>query len=125
MGSVASVNPGVSDVLQILSNAGSTSLSSALSSKSVRSALESASSGDIVQLSQQALQLQEASDLFGGQASADPGSLLLQALDSATAGSTTAAATTPSEAAATAAANAASEEVSALLEKTTPSRGQF
>jgi hypothetical protein len=62
--SVAPVNQGVADLLQILSNAGSSSLSSAFSSPSIQSALQGASPGDIVQLSNQALQLQVANDLF-------------------------------------------------------------
>jgi hypothetical protein len=69
MGTVAPVNPGVADLLQILSNAGSPSLSSALSSSPVQAALQSASPADIVQLSIQATQLQVANDLF---APADP-----------------------------------------------------
>ena len=66
MASVTSVNPGVSDLLQTLSSVGSTSLSSALSSSKVQSALQTASPGDLVQLSQAALQLQQAVGLFGG-----------------------------------------------------------
>jgi hypothetical protein len=66
MGTVASVNPGVTDLLQILSNSGSSSLSSTLSSPQIQSALQNASPGDLVQLSNQALQLQEVNSLFGG-----------------------------------------------------------
>jgi hypothetical protein len=102
MGSTNSVNPGVADVLQILSGAGAASISSVLSSTSVQSALESASLGDIVQLSQQALQLQEAGTLFG-----IPGASQT-AVNSSTA--------------ATAAETAASEEVSALF-GSSPSAG--
>jgi hypothetical protein len=69
MATIAAVNPGVSDLLQILSNAGSPSLTSALSSTNIQSALQAASPADIVQLSDQAVQLQVANDLF---ASADP-----------------------------------------------------
>jgi hypothetical protein len=65
MGTVASVNPGVADLLQILSNSGSSSLSSTLSSSRIQSALQDSSPGDLVQLSDQALQLQVASGLFG------------------------------------------------------------
>jgi hypothetical protein len=65
MGSVTSPNPGVADLLQVLSRAGSPSLSSALSSPSVQSALQNASPADLVQLSDQALKLQVANDLFG------------------------------------------------------------
>jgi hypothetical protein len=102
MGSTSSVNPGVADVLQILSSAGSASLSSALSSPSVESALDSASPGDIVHLSKQALQLQEAGILFGSPAASQT------AVYSGTG--------------ATAAESAASEEVSALL-GSSPSAG--
>jgi hypothetical protein len=66
MSTVTPVNPGVADLLQILSNAGSPSLSNALSSSNVESALQASSPADIVQLSNQALQLQVANDLFAG-----------------------------------------------------------
>jgi hypothetical protein len=69
MSTVTSVNPGVAYLLQIFSNAGSPSLTSALSSSEVQSALQGASPADIAQLSDQALQLHVANDLF---ASADP-----------------------------------------------------
>jgi hypothetical protein len=69
MSTVAAVNPGVADLLQIVSNAGSPSISSLLASSSVQSALQSASPADVVQLSEQALQLQVENDLF---APADP-----------------------------------------------------
>lgn len=65
MGSIAQANPGVTDVLQLLSGAGSASLSSALSSPAVQSALKDASPEDIVHLSAEALQLQSVSALFG------------------------------------------------------------
>jgi hypothetical protein len=69
MSTIASVNPGVADLLNILSNAGAPSLSSALSTAKIQSALQAASPADIAQLSDQAVQLQVANDLF---ASADP-----------------------------------------------------
>jgi hypothetical protein len=65
MGSIAQANPGVTDVLQLLSGAGSASLSSALSSPAVQSALKDASPEDIVHLSAEALQLQDVGSLFG------------------------------------------------------------
>jgi hypothetical protein len=65
MGSVSSPNPGVADLLQIFSNAGSPTLSSVLSSPQVQSALQKAPPADLVQLSDQALQLQEVNGLFG------------------------------------------------------------
>lgn len=61
MGSVSSLNPGVADLLQTLSNVNSP----VLSSPSVVSALENAPSSDIVQLSQSATQLENVDMLFG------------------------------------------------------------
>jgi hypothetical protein len=65
MGSVTSPNPGIADLLQILSNSGSSALSSTLSSPTLQSALQHSSPSDLVQLSNQALKLQVANDLFG------------------------------------------------------------
>jgi hypothetical protein len=69
MSSVASANPstnpGLADVLNILSNSASPALSSLLSSTKVQSALQNASPADLVQLSDQALQLQAVDSLFG------------------------------------------------------------
>jgi hypothetical protein len=93
MSSVTSVNPGVADLFHALSNTGSASVSSPLSLPGLQSALQTASPVDIVQLSQQALALQQVSGLFGTpdafQTSTDPSSLLLQALTSSVLGSTT------------------------------------
>lgn len=61
MGSVSSVNPGVSDLLQTLSSLNSP----VLSSSTVESALENAPTTDIVQLSIEAAQLQNVDTLFG------------------------------------------------------------
>jgi hypothetical protein len=61
MSSVSSVNPGVADVLQTLSNLDSP----VASSQSVVNALEKASPADIVQLSNAATQLQNVDALFG------------------------------------------------------------
>ena len=120
MGSIPSVNPGVSDLLQTLSSAESASGSTVLSSPAVQSALQSASSGDIVQLSARALQLQEANGLFGSADSTQTAaSIILSALNSSQSGSATASATTTgSTAPATAAAAEAaseSEQVSELF----------
>jgi hypothetical protein len=57
----ASINPGVSDLLQTLSNVGSP----VLSSPAVVSALEKASPSDIVQLSTEATQLEGVDAMFG------------------------------------------------------------
>jgi len=97
MASVASVNPGVSDVLQTLSGVASGPLSSALSSSSVQSALQNASPTDIAQLSQLAQQLVEANGLFTGsgvsqsalQTTTTPATLLMQAVASSLPGSAT------------------------------------
>lgn len=61
MGSVSSLNPGVADLLQTLSNVNSP----VLSSPAVVSALENAPTSDIVQLSQSASQLANVDMLFG------------------------------------------------------------
>jgi hypothetical protein len=89
MTSVTSVNSGIGDLLRIFVGPTSSPLSSVLSTAPVQSALQSASITDVVQISEQALQLQQASGLFGNsgsssaasQPSTDPGTLALQALD--------------------------------------------
>jgi hypothetical protein len=59
-----SANPsGIADLLQTFSGTGT------LPSTKVQTALQSASPGDIVQLSDQAVQLQQAGDLFAGSGS--------------------------------------------------------
>jgi predicted transcriptional regulator len=64
MGSVGSAAFSLSDLLQTLS-ASSPQLSSMLSSSGVKSALATASPRDLVELSDQALQLQQVGLLFG------------------------------------------------------------
>jgi hypothetical protein len=61
MGSVSSANPGVTNLLQILSNLNSP----VLSSSAVTSALTKASTADIVQLSMAATQLENVDVMFG------------------------------------------------------------
>ncbi len=61
---VASTNNGLSDLLQTLTNDNSPLLST-LSSPNVEAALESAPASDIVQISDEAQQLQTADALFG------------------------------------------------------------
>jgi len=58
-------NPGLSDLIQELTDSGSTALASTLSSPTVQSAIEQASPVDLVQLSDEALQLQVVGSLFG------------------------------------------------------------
>src|SRR5580658_6986910 len=119
MSAVTSVNPGIANLSQLLSSTGSASISSALSSPTVQSALNNAPPADLVQLSQQAVQLQEASGLFGSSDSSDtaatPQTLLLQALNSAITGSAATGSTTSTSTASTAAATSALEQVSELL----------
>jgi hypothetical protein len=69
MTSVSANSSGVADLLQTFSGTGATAnssaLSSALASAQVQTALQTASPGDIVQLSEQALQWQQVTGLFG------------------------------------------------------------
>jgi len=64
MGSIG--NPGISNLAQILSNAGSSLASAAITSPTVQADLQNAPTSDLVQLSEQAVQLQQAEVLFGG-----------------------------------------------------------
>jgi hypothetical protein len=84
MGSVGAVNPGVGDLLQALYSSNS-SLSPVLQSSGVEAAIQTASPVDLVQLSAQALQLQQTADLFGSYDPASqisgPGATLLQSLE--------------------------------------------
>ena len=88
MGSVSLTNSTLTNMLQTLS-AESPELSSMLATPQMQSALEKASPGDLVQLSDQALQLQEVGFMFGsadGTQSASANSLsdsLFPALSSA------------------------------------------
>jgi hypothetical protein len=70
MGSVIMPSPGVSPLDQ--------TFSSLLSAPNMQSALENASPGDLVQISAEAVQLQEANGLFGNPGAANP---LVSALD--------------------------------------------
>jgi hypothetical protein len=68
MGSVASTNSGLSDLLQTLSN-DSSPLLSTLTSPAVEAALENAPPSDIARISEQAQQLQIADAIFGNDGS--------------------------------------------------------
>jgi hypothetical protein len=70
MGSVSSLNPGVANLLQTLSNVNSP----VLSSPAAVSALESAPANDIVQMSMSATELENVDTLFGISNSASDGS---------------------------------------------------
>jgi len=119
MSAVSAANPGIASLSQLLSSAGSATLTSALSTPAVQSALQNAPAGDIVRLSDQALQLQEAASLFGLPASsstaATPDSLLFQALNSSLTGATNSGSTSASTTAATANAASALQQVSELF----------
>jgi spore germination protein GerM len=86
MSSVTSVSAGVADLFQTFAPAAGSPLSSA----SLQSTLENASPRDVVQLSRQALRLQESGSLFGTatttQTATDPAALLLQAVTSSLTG---------------------------------------
>jgi len=92
MASVTSVNSGYADLFQALSNTGSASVSSPLSSAGLQADLQSASPSDVVQISREALELQQSSSLFGtsgaSQTATDPAALLLQAVSSSVRGTT-------------------------------------
>jgi hypothetical protein len=64
MGSVSSTNNGLSNLLQTLTNENSPLLST-ISSPAIQAALESAPASDIVEISDQAQQLQTTDALFG------------------------------------------------------------
>jgi len=92
MGSVASANNGLSDLLQTLTNENSPLLPT-LSSPAIQTALENAPSSDIVEISEQALQLQTADAIFGiSNTATSPTDSLFSAL--ANAGSSSTASTT-------------------------------
>src|ERR1035438_4117819 len=60
---------GVADLLQILSNSGASVLSSALTTSQLQSTLKDATPKDIAQISEQAIQLQQAQGLFSDSSS--------------------------------------------------------
>lgn len=60
----STTSTGIADLMQILSSAATPAVSSVLSSSSVQAALAKAPPADIVQLSEQAMRLQEADGLF-------------------------------------------------------------
>jgi hypothetical protein len=64
MSSTSSTTTGITDLMQLISSAATPALSSLLSSTKLQSALAKAPPADIAQLSDQAMQLQEADGLF-------------------------------------------------------------
>jgi len=110
MGTVSSsLNPGVSELLQTLSNINSP----VLSSPAVVSALEKAPESDIVQLSNEALQLQGVDTMFGisngSSSSGSDMSSLLENLDSSATASGTSTANSQSASGVLASASAADQ----------------
>jgi hypothetical protein len=75
MGSVATTGFSLTNLLQTLTSAGSPQLSAALSSTAVQTALQTAPTSDLVDLSDQAMQLQEVSQLFGNSSAPDTATL--------------------------------------------------
>ena len=74
MGSIS--NPGFSNLGKILANSGAWLASATLLSPSARTDLQNGAVGDLVQLSEQSLQLQDAAGSLATSASAAPASLL-------------------------------------------------
>ena len=114
--STATVNPGVSNLLQTLSNINSP----VLSSPAVVSALEQAPACDIVQLSAEAMQVEGMDALFGMSDGSGGGAAgALQALASSAAGSASSSSSSSSASSATQAAgyqaDLQAEEAQALL----------
>jgi hypothetical protein len=112
----SSLNPGVADLFQTLTNLGS----SVLNSASVKSALEKAPASDIVELSTEATQLANVDTLFGigsSSSSTSATTSILQALEPSTSTSSTSstATETPAEQAASAQALADSELTQGLF----------
>jgi hypothetical protein len=68
MSTVSSTSAGIADMMQIFSSVATPAVSSLLSSSQVQTALGKAPAADIVQLSDQAMQLQEVDGLFAGAA---------------------------------------------------------
>ena len=68
MSSTSSTTAGITDLMQLVSSAATPALSSLLSSSKLQSALAKAPPADIAQLSDQAMQLQEADGLFAASA---------------------------------------------------------
>jgi hypothetical protein len=118
MGSVASTNAGLADLMQNLTSA-SSPLASELSSPAMQAALESAPPGDIVQLSNEALQLQEVGTLFGDpsqtNSAIDPNSILAALYPSSFPSTTSASTTAESSLLSAASAASANSTSSATL----------
>jgi hypothetical protein len=74
MGSISSTGISAASLLQSLTN-GSPQFSATLSSPTVQTALQNATAGELVELSTQALQLQESDLLFGDSTAAASGTL--------------------------------------------------
>jgi hypothetical protein len=71
MGSLTTNGFSVANLVQNLTGAGSPQLAATLSSPAVQTALQNAPTSDLVDLSSQALKLQETNTLFGNESGAD------------------------------------------------------
>jgi hypothetical protein len=72
MGSVATSSFSLSNLLQSITSTASPQLASTLSSPRVQAALQNAPAGDVIELSDQALRLQEDNALFGTSSTGTP-----------------------------------------------------
>jgi hypothetical protein len=91
MSAISASSTSISDLMQTFSSVATPALSSLLSSSQVQSALAKSSPADIVQLSDQAMQLQEVDGLFGSSPSTEasnPGMAMQNLLTSIYTGST-------------------------------------
>jgi hypothetical protein len=75
MGPVATDGFSVSDLVQSLTGAGSPQLAATLSTPAVQAALQNAPTSDLVNLSSQALKLQETGQLFGSEGTTETATL--------------------------------------------------
>jgi len=75
MGSVPANSFNITDLVQSLTSAGSPQLAATLSSATVQTALQNAPASDLLDLSSQALKLQETGQLFGTENSAETATL--------------------------------------------------
>lgn len=130
MSSVASTsNPGMTYLTQLLSGSSSPLLSGGMSSSQVQSVLQNSSTADLVQLSDQALQLQNLSALFGtgdtSQTETSSSEILDNILATMSSASSTASASTTADASGTSAETATDSSTSSLASQIASYQGQL
>jgi hypothetical protein len=87
MGAISSASTGIANLMQTLTNVGSSLVSTPSATANLQSALQNASTSDIVQLSDAALKLQATDEMFGVTPSSSSDNLLSALETSAAAGS--------------------------------------